>query len=155
MTGYPLQAAWELRRREEEAALRGLEEARRVRAVAETRAAERRQMWDTARTAWETARLHEPASAREAGDHERFVARLRDEHRRTEAVCAEFERGPLRLAIASEDEAQRRYAEARRAREVLERHRETFRAEQRRASERREDEAAEEAARAVRHHRDR
>lgn len=155
MTGYPLQAAWELRRREEAAALRVLEEARRTRAAAETRAADRRRMWDDARKAWETARLREPASAREAGDHERFLARLRDEHRRTQAVYEEFERGPLRHAIASEDAAQGRYAEARRAREAIDRHRENFRAEERRAEERRAEETAEEVARAVRHHRDR
>jgi len=155
MSGYPLQVAWELRQRQEQAALARLDEARRARAAAEERAARRREAWDVARAAFEVARVAGSAvlSAREAADHDRYLARLRDARDRAQAACAEFEAGPLRIAHDAEEEARRAHADARRAREALDRHQQNFRSEERRAEERRDDEAAEEAARTARHHR--
>jgi hypothetical protein len=154
MSGYPLKVAWELRQRQEQAALGRLEDARRARLAAEERATRRRQAREDARAALDAAGPRAPAaSVREGADHDRYLARLRDAYQRARAISAEFEAGPLRRAHDVEESARAAHAEARRAREALDRHQQNFREEERRAEERRDDEVADEAARTTRHHR--
>jgi hypothetical protein len=157
MSGYPLEAAMALKRRQEQAALKRLEDARRVRATAEARADALREASESARVTLGDARAREAptpgvtASAVDEAARERFVARLRETYRRASAAYAEYEAGPLRKARQADDAARQAHGEARRACEALNLHEEKFRHEERRARDRREEDQAEEAARAARH----
>jgi hypothetical protein len=160
MSAYPLETASALRKRQQQAALRRLEEARAALRAAEERAERRRSEREKARAALEAARLRptpDPLTAtksgREEADCDRYLGRLRDDHRRASAAFDAFTARPLQQARGAEEDAQRAYTEARRACEALERHEDNFRQEERRQRERRHDEEAEEAARAARHHR--
>lgn len=160
MSAYPLAAASALRLRQEQAAHRRLEEARRALGTAEERAEGRRAERERARAALEAARVRptpdpqaKARSGREEADRDLYLARLRETHRQACAAFDAFAAGPLRLARAAEEEARRAHAEARRALEALNLHEEAFRQEERRQRERRDDEEADEVARAARHHR--
>lgn len=158
MSGYPLQAALTMRRRQEQAARGRLEAARGIRTVAETRADSLREACETARAALEAARTRDASgpgvtsSAVDEVARDRFINRLRDAQQRADAAYAGYAAGALREARQAEDEASRAYGEARRACEALTLHEENFRHEERRARDRREEDEAEEAARAARHH---
>lgn len=157
MSGYPLEAAAALRRRQEQAARERLEEAGRLRGAAEARANDLREACNAARRALDAARARGveasaiTVSAVEEAARERFIGRLREAHRRASAAHLAYEAGAVRDARQAEEEARRLYGEARRAREALHLHEENFRQEERRARARREEDEAEEAARAGRH----
>ena len=162
MSAYPLEAASALRQRQELAALRRLEEARRALGLAEERAERRRSERETARAALDAARSrptpdagNAPTSGRDEADRDRYLARLRETLRCACAAFDAFAAGPLLRAREVEQEAERAYAEARRAREALDRHEENFRQNEQRQRDRRDDEEADEAARTARHHRTR
>ena len=155
MSGYPLETALAVRRRQEQAAFKRLEEARRTRAAAEARADVLREASEAARVALDDARKAPgpgvTVSAVEVAGRERYVARLREALRRARAACADHEAGALRQARQAEDEAGRAHGEARRACEALGLHEANFRQEERRTRDRREEDEAEEVARAARH----
>jgi hypothetical protein len=176
MSGYPLKAVLEQRRRDEEAAALRLTSAARQREEAEAQGL--RKDAEVAAAGERLRRAHagaqnpsrapgdsraehvgEPGGERrfatstgaEAAASARFVARLRDDLARAQAARAAFQAGPLREARDAEIGARGDHVAARQGREALDKHEARFQDSVRRAAERRHEDALEDAARAARH----
>lgn len=165
MSGYPLRAVWELRRREEKVALERLAQASRAREEAETDEARRIAEVRAARQRHALAlRIDEAAfgpdrentgavtrrpsaSGAATAEQARYVARRHSEVVQAEAMLDAFRSGLLAEAHRTEDDARKEHLVARRAREAFDKHQAKFQQTERRATERREDEASDDIAR--------